>query len=337
MRNALFVLGLGLVSCVSTDRPEGDVTPKRPETPSNEQKPGVPPPPQTDPLTVEVKGEDVVAIGDFGTATKEQFEVGKAIGDFCTKNRCDLGITMGDNFYPTGVKSKTDTKFRNAFELPYNLVKFTFYPSLGNHDYMGSYKAQLEYRSDKWQMPHRYYKVETDVATLIAIDTEHFDNAQYHFIKQSLAASTKPWKVLYGHRPLYSSGPHGNTTAISQYINPLLALPGYNADLYVGGHDHHMELIERDGRIHVVSGAAGKLRWVKGGKYTKYSAAKMGFAYLDFSAESLRIAFIDKSGATMYEKTYPKSTAKVAPMMAPAILAEPPMEGVPVRQEAPHE
>lgn len=340
MSKLLLFISLGLWSCVSTKIPSGDVLPKRPLVTKPVEKiedvPAEVPP--SDPLSIEVKGEDVVAMGDFGTATPGQYEIGKAIGDWCVANPCALGITMGDNFYPMGVKSSTDAKFRSHFELPYNLVKFTFYPSLGNHDYMGNYKAQIDYRSAKWKMPHRYYKVETDLATLIAIDTEHFDNAQYQFVKESLGASKKVWKVIYGHRPLYSSGPHGNTTAISQYINPLLALPGRNADLFIGGHDHHMELIERDGRVHIVSGAAGKLRSVKGGKYTKFSTSQMGFTYLDFSKDEMKVSFVGKGAKVMYAKTYPKKEMAPATLfMAPAILSQPPASGVPVMQEAPFE
>ena len=52
-----------------------------------------------------------VAIGDWGSGHHHQEEVAEAIGEFCSRNRCDFIISTGDNMYTTGVDSPFDEKF----------------------------------------------------------------------------------------------------------------------------------------------------------------------------------------------------------------------------------
>lgn len=287
----LLVVSLGLVSCVSYKAPKHD------------------PVVTGEAMVVKVAGDgDVIAIGDFGTGTPDQYAVGKAIATYCASISCDLGITLGDNFYPMGVSSVKDLKFQTNFEIPYKDVKFTFYPALGNHDYMGDYLAELEYKSDRWHMPYRYYKIETKYVDYFALDSEHFTSAEYSWLAAGLKDSTATWKVIYLHRPLYSSGDHGDTKALSQYINPLLAKPGLGADFVIAGHDHDLELIERDGRVHIVSGAAGKLRGVSMGEHSIYAASVLGFVHIDFNGDDAIVSFIGKDGQVLFTKTYPKTT-----------------------------
>jgi hypothetical protein len=59
---------------------------------------------------------------------------------FCGSTPCDFVLLLGDNFYPSGVKSVTDSQWKTAFVTPYEALGLTFYPTLGNHDYEGQIK-----------------------------------------------------------------------------------------------------------------------------------------------------------------------------------------------------
>ena len=77
----------------------------------------------------------VVAFGDFGTGDVHQKAVASAIALRNSKERFDLGITMGDNFYLCGIRNVKDSKWKKRWEDLYTPLGFPFYAALGNHDY----------------------------------------------------------------------------------------------------------------------------------------------------------------------------------------------------------
>ena len=64
-------------------------------------------------------------------------------------------------------------------------------------------------------------------------------SAQETWLRQDLAASSKPCTAAYWHKPLFTSGAnHGPSTA----TRPLYqALYDYNAEIVMTGHNHHYE------------------------------------------------------------------------------------------------
>src|SRR5258707_8910628 len=78
-------------------------------------------------------------------------------------------------------------------------------------------------------------------------------DAQLQWLDRALAASTAPWKFVFGHHPIYSSGgAHGNQPELIQHVLPLIEKHGVQA--YFAGHDHDLE--------HLVS---GKLNFIISG------------------------------------------------------------------------
>jgi predicted MPP superfamily phosphohydrolase len=70
-------------------------------------------------------------------------------------------ITVGDNFYPTGVQSTQDPQWKASFEDVYSSyhLQAPWYVVLGNHDYYGNIQAQIDYSkiSRRWNLPSNYY------------------------------------------------------------------------------------------------------------------------------------------------------------------------------------
>jgi hypothetical protein len=46
-------------------------------------------------------------------------KVARAMEKFCAERGCHLGLMLGDNFHPTGVRSVDDPQFIEKFEKPF--------------------------------------------------------------------------------------------------------------------------------------------------------------------------------------------------------------------------
>ena len=69
--------------------------------------------------------------------------------------------------------------------------------------------------------------------------------------------------MVYGHHPIYSEGQHEDN---NQKIAQLLPVLKDRADVYLAGHDHDMQHLKPEGRLHFfVAGSGGKLRTIEPG------------------------------------------------------------------------
>lgn len=287
------------------------------------------------PMTVRI-----IAIGDTGEGNEDQHLVADRMSEKCQSvGGCHAVMMNGDNFYDHGVESTSDPQWGPKFEQPYDrpgLNGLPFYVVLGNHDYgptsAGSKDAQIQYSSlpvgngpgmrpsDKWHMPAAWYDVQIGHVHLFAIDTIDFLNGdQADDVSAKVAASNATWKMVFGHHPRFTSGEH-------YWDNQLLGFAGLfgflqtaycGADIYMAGHDHNRELIDK-GRDKdcpdtwfIISGAGSKTR--EGSdlvptdeKQLFYEDQTEGFAYMEFTGNTLKLEFIDKTGAVNFSKTITK-------------------------------
>ena len=77
------------------------------------------------------------------------------IGKIGEEQNSHFQISLGDNFYNTGVKSLQDERFNHTFENVFNhshLRETPWFFVLGNRDYHGNTQAQIEYthKSNRW-------------------------------------------------------------------------------------------------------------------------------------------------------------------------------------------
>ena len=63
-----------------------------------------------------------ICIGDFGSGQEIQYRVAQLIKYLNNRLPCELVLGLGDNIYPTGVKSVNDENFITKFEKPYSIL-----------------------------------------------------------------------------------------------------------------------------------------------------------------------------------------------------------------------
>jgi 3',5'-cyclic AMP phosphodiesterase CpdA len=83
---------------------------------------------------------------------------------------------------------------------------------------------------------------------------------QIAWLEKELRASNDPWKIVYFHHPLYSSGNrHGSDVKLRETVEPLLV--EHDVSVVFTGHDHIYERIKpQKGIAHFVVGSGGALR-----------------------------------------------------------------------------
>jgi acid phosphatase len=265
----------------------------------------------------------VLSFGDWGDNTV----IKKQIFDLILQKSPHAIISLGDNFYDFGVKSEHDPLIKMQYE--YYFPKLPFYAILGNHDYLGSTRAQMMYSkiNPSWIMPYRYYdRIYPDVH-LIAIDTfdlavnESYQNsmamgmsAEHHaWIQQSLTYdsqmkwleyalmnSKSKWKIVFGHYPIFSNGNHGDTVELVENLLPLLKK--YKVNLYLSGHDHVICHKEEDGVHCMVSGTGSRLGPRTSKKGFTPLESTTGTAYVRTSMTTLEFGFYNLNGDTIFKK-----------------------------------
>lgn len=262
-----------------------------------------------------------VVIGDFGYDGDDsgQVEVAKAIEALHGKSRFQVGLTVGDNFYPNGVESTADPHWKLQFHDQYDRLGIPFFAVLGNHDYMGNPEAQVEYtnapKNKTWKMPFRYYSfgagpvrffgLDTDEGTIGLFKSKEWSQEQRSWLDAQLAKHAGArWKVVYGHHPIFSDGHHGDTKRLYQQLMPLLLK--HRVDVYLAGHDHDMQHFEKSGIQFFVVGGGGKdIRKIKK-KRAVYAESTHGFMEMEASENQLVMRLIGGDGRLLHSKALKK-------------------------------
>jgi tartrate-resistant acid phosphatase type 5 len=231
-------------------------------------------------------------------------------------------IATGDNFYPYGVQSTQDYHWISSFETIYTAqsLHVKWYPVLGNHDYGSNPDAEVAYSkiSSRWSMPSRYYfntfTIGSDSVLMIFLDTDPIEKelrgspydsvkykpgyvkAQQQWMEDLLVNSKAKWKIVVGHHPVYTGGWRKNsddTKRMKDFLEPIFKK--YKVDVYIAGHEHHLEYIKPEGTTHyIISGAASEARPVTAYPVIgKFAAATQGFVTFSITNNQLLLQFIN--------------------------------------------
>jgi tartrate-resistant acid phosphatase type 5 len=251
----------------------------------------------------------VLAFGDFGDASDAQRLVAAAMARYHRRRPFDFGVTLGDNFYPSGMEAPSDPRWRTDWSALYDPLKIRFYATLGNHDYNqpNSPAAEILYsqRSRSWRMPAAYYTFTAGPVQFFALDTDIISDKQLVWLSGELDRSPAVWKVVYGHHPIYSEGQHEDNNV---KIDQLLPVLRDRADVYLAGHDHDMQHLKPEGRLHFfIAGSGGKLRTIEAGPRSLFARSANGFAVLEADERNLTVTFVESDLTAPYRYTLTRS------------------------------
>ncbi|MDQ3691623.1 MAG: metallophosphoesterase [Chloroflexota bacterium] len=145
-------------------------------------------------------------------------------------------FTVGDNAYNSG----TAAEFTNCYSPAWGAFRSRTRPSPGNHDYKTAYAAgYFGYFGDRAGPRGRgYYAYALGNWRIYSLNSERVTSAQLHWLRDDLANHPTSCVAAYFHRPLFSSGQHGNDTSVRPLWDALYAA---RAEIIVNGHDHNYE------------------------------------------------------------------------------------------------
>ena len=219
----------------------------------------------------------IYLLGDIGEYSDN---LKKMINYFNQETENSVILFLGDNFYPFGIKSVNDIKWNNLKDLNNSIP---IWATLGNHDYLGNVKSQIDYKSFNWNMPNFYYKKTFDYLDFFFIDTSilvpDYSNIDYDIVRNSIndeplvkSKEMIDWlneefekstntKIVIGHYPILSFGMYGVNKKLFSILFPIFSK--FNVKYYISGHDHNLQIIDVTTRNfsmkQIISGASSKI------------------------------------------------------------------------------
>jgi predicted phosphodiesterase len=241
-------------------------------------------------------------IGDSGTGTASQYDVGAQLTKARQLFPFEFVIMLGDNIYG----SERPQDFVTKFERPYKGLldaKVPFYAALGNHD-----DPTQRYYKPFNMNGERYYTFTKGDARFFVLDSNYMDQTQLQWLEGELARSNDRWKIAYFHHPLYSSGGrHGSEVDLRTQIEPLLVR--YGVDVVFAGHEHFYERIKpQNGIYYFTAGGSAKLRK---GDIRKTALTALGFdtdysfMLAELGKDAMRFQVLSRVGKTVDSGTLP--------------------------------
>lgn len=282
----LALLGI-LVACTGATDPFPEDTPFTPSTPS----PTTPSPPTP------LGAVRFAAVGDVGDGSTNERRVAEAIARAHAREPLDLLLLLGDLIYPRGNPAEFEQKFAEPYR-PVTDAGIELRAALGNHDIQTDREAFLE----RFRMPGRFYAFSRGPVDFYSVDTSRgaVDDEQLAWLDEELTASTAPWRIVFTHVPLFSSGMHGSNLVLQDQLGNLLAT--HDVALLLAGHDHNYERTEPiQGTVHVIAGTGCCLRRVGRSAFTERSDSRLSFVLVEATPTEIRLEAVAVDG-TVFDR-----------------------------------
>ena len=268
----------------------------------------------------------VAVMGDSGWGTPAQYAVARQI----RQSGAQLFLHVGDIIYPYFSAGLADTRFLSVYRQ--TLESTPFYSVWGNHDFLYSAEWYTPYRDTIRQprtlvsdadlaseraWPGAYYSFDAgDVhfaalfVPLASVHTLGTNTPQYRWLEADLAATTKPWKIIFQHHPVYTSSAHRRDVyggppvglfdpdLVRANLMPLARK--YGVQLICSGHDHNYERFLPAGGVHSVvtgGGGAGLYNLLEFDAASSQFYGRHHYTRLQFDGDTLEVRAIDLNGS----------------------------------------
>lgn len=259
------------------------------------------------------------SFGDWGSGTQDQKDVAEATRKVCRERGCDFGLLLGDNFYNYGVWGTWDSLWKSRYQEVYQGLEMPFYALLGNHDWRGSPQAQVDYskKDARWKMPGFYYSIsypERDpLVEIFVLNSNDFDAASQTWLRQALAASKAPWKLLAFHHPLLNTG--SEHPPDQKHLWPALKpIVCGKIDAVLSGHEHLFAHLRPQNNAckydQIILGTGGKelydVTQVNADTLKLAAEANFGLGWMEISPHRMTLKFFRADGGNPYSYTWEK-------------------------------
>ncbi len=260
-------------------------------------------------------------IGDSGTGSRDQY----AVADRMVALDPQFVLHTGDVIYPDGQAGGYDPFFFK----PYQALaqRAPIFPTLGNHDY---HSQNGQPYLDAFYLPHnnpanteRYYSFDWGNAHFTALDFNTGPDAeQLAWLKNDLASTDKPWKFVFYHQAIYSSGPHGYESWVEakrQLLAPIFEQ--HHVDVVFNGHDHDYERTQSiNGVLYIVSGGGGgPLYQVNPQSFSAYAESTYHTVFATLDGCTLTLQAVKPDGAIFDSTTLTKTCFTPTPASTPVV------------------
>ena len=147
-------------------------------------------------------------------------------------------FTAGDNAYPSG----TAESFRDCYHPTWGRHRQRTRPSPGNHEYeVAGAAPYFLYFDLTGQSGLGYYSYSLGNWRVLSLNSEvGYDagSAQMAWVRNELSANPTRCALAYFHKPLFSSGFHGDQIQMREMWRTLYEL---GVDIAISAHDHNYE------------------------------------------------------------------------------------------------
>ncbi len=203
--------------------------------------------------------------GDCGNLSTNQINCKNQYNSYNGNRLTNGWLLLGDNAYFYGSNAEYNNQFFAVYQT--DVMKHSvLWPAPGNHDYHNTSTTTptVPYFSI-FSTPtaaqaggvasgtKRYYSYDYGNVHFLSLDSYGVDgnlkmydtnSTQAIWVKQDLAANTKPWTVAYWHHPPYTMGSHNSDVELdldSVRFYFIRMMERYKVDLIMCGHTHAYE------------------------------------------------------------------------------------------------
>lgn len=280
--------------------------------------------------TLRTAGDVSFAVfGDSGSGWRSQYEVASSLATAAV----DVVLHTGDIAYPTLNRGLVDTHCLSVYAPQMRGTPFFFTP--GNHDlyatdllatYLETFRMPTNLATGT---PHFYSfdHGDTHFVSLFVPTLANFagmtpyalrpGSAQLQWLTNDLAATTRPWRIVFLHSPLFTSAGHrwddydGNGVydrlELQEWLLPVLSQ--YGVQVVFSGHDHCYERFAPTNGIHFfVTGGGGYTLYGLNQRDALSQRFEVRYHHVRASimGDSMQVQAVDRQGVIFDEAILPR-------------------------------
>lgn len=267
-------------------------------------------------------GDSRTNLGDWETAANK-----------LATESVDFHLFLGDHVN----SGSSTTDWNNWYNRGTNFLENNLiYHTGGNHEYGSIYLNQFVMPGkEKW------YSFEFGDALFICLLSQQDFSTQHTWLTNELSTTTKTWKIVFFHKPFFTTGGHAND--MNSYRSTWWkAFDDYGVDVVLGGHTHYYLRSKpinlnvsstspvdeygsgvEQGRLQIVAGSYGAPRSSTGsGWFIEENVSTMNYTKFEINDNVLMMNAYNMTGSLIDSITIVKQDATVIISFETKIPAE---------------